>query len=86
MDLPIGGDWARVDHHLGLLSLVDEKFRRIDAAGISEAMNSYYQTAFDLMRSPKAKQAFHIEEEPERLGEKYGRTSLGQGAPFWRAG
>ncbi len=32
------------------------------------------------MRSPRAKEAFRIEEESESLREKYGRTSLGQGA------
>ncbi|MBI1790105.1 MAG: DUF1501 domain-containing protein [Acidobacteria bacterium] len=80
MDLPMGIDWARVDRRRSLLALVDEKFRRIDTTGIAESMDSYYQTAFNLMRSEKAKQAFQIDAEPEALREKYGRTSLGQGA------
>ncbi|HUQ92372.1 MAG TPA: DUF1501 domain-containing protein [Bryobacteraceae bacterium] len=80
MSLPMGVDWPRVEHRRGLLSIVDEKFRRMDAAGISESMDSYQQTAFNLMRSEKAKQAFRIDLEPEPLREKYGRTSLGQGA------
>ena len=80
MDLPMGVDWARMDHRRSLLSVVDEKFRRLDTTGIVESMDSYYQTAFQLMHSEKAKKAFRIEEEPEALREKYGRTSLGQGA------
>jgi len=80
MDLPMGVDWARVDHRRSLLAVVDEKFRRMDTTGIAESMDSYYQTAFGLMRSEKAKKAFQIAEEPEALREKYGRTSLGQGA------
>ena len=80
MNLPLGVDWARMDHRRSLLSVVDEKFRRLDSTGISHTMDAYYQTAFDLMRSPKAKQAFDIASEPEKLREKYGRTSLGQGA------
>ena len=80
MDLPMGVDWARVDHRRTLLHVVDEKFRKLDTTGISENMDSYYQTAFELMRSQKAKEAFRIEAEPEALREKYGRTSLGQGA------
>ena len=32
------------------------------------------------MRSERAKKAFDIAQEPEKLREKYGRTSLGQGA------
>ena len=80
MNLPMGVDWTRVDHRRSLLSVVDEKFRRMDTTGISETMDSYYQTAFDLMRSERAKKAFNIDEEPTKLREKYGRTSLGQGA------
>jgi uncharacterized protein (DUF1501 family) len=59
---------------------VDEKFRRLDTRGVIQSMDSYYQTAFDLMQSEKAKKAFHIDEEPEPLRDKYGRTSLGQGS------
>jgi uncharacterized protein (DUF1501 family) len=80
LDLPMGVDWARMDHRRSMLAVVDEKFRRMDATGIAESMDSYYQTAFQLMRSEKAKKAFRISEEPEALREKYGRTSLGQGA------
>jgi uncharacterized protein (DUF1501 family) len=32
------------------------------------------------MRSPRAKQAFDIAQEPEKLRNDYGRTSMGQGA------
>ena len=80
LKLPMGVDWARADHRRSLLALIDEKFRRIDTAGISETMDSYYQSAFDLMRSERAKKAFNIAQEPENLRDKYGRTSLGQGA------
>jgi uncharacterized protein (DUF1501 family) len=42
-------------------------------------MESYYQTAFTLMHSAQAKKAFQIENEPEKIRDRYGRTSLGQG-------
>jgi hypothetical protein len=80
LDLPMGVDWARMDHRRGLLKLVDEKFRRMDKIGISESMESYYQTALDLMRSDKAKKTFAIEDEPDAVRDHYGRTSTGQGA------
>jgi uncharacterized protein (DUF1501 family) len=75
----MGVDWARMDHRRSLLSLVDDEFRRLDTAGVSESMDSYYQTAFRLMHSTLAKQAFQIEREPENVRDRYGRTSLGQG-------
>ena len=76
----MGVDWSRVDRRRSLLSLVDEKFRKMDTSGILENMDAYYQMAFQLMHSEKAKKAFRIEEEPEALRDKYGRTSLGQGS------
>jgi hypothetical protein len=80
LDLPMGVDWSRVDHRRSLLAAVDERFRKWDTTGISESMDAYHQTAFQLMRSERAKKAFQIGEEPEALREKYGRTSLGQGS------
>jgi hypothetical protein len=79
MDLPMGVDWSRMDHRRSLLNVVDERFRQMDTTGILESMDSYYQTAFQLMHSEKAKEAFRIEAEPEALREKYGRTPFAQG-------
>ena len=43
-----------------------------------DAMDTHHQTALTLIRSERAKRAFRIESEPEKLRERYGRTSLGQ--------
>ena len=80
LDLPLGVDWARMDRRRSLLALADDKFRRYDSQNLIENMNSYYQTAFGLMQSERAKKAFLIGEESEKLRDHYGRTSLGQGA------
>jgi len=80
LDLPMGVDWSRMDRRRSLLAVVDEEFRRMDTTGISESMDSYYQTAFTLMHSAQAKKAFQIENEPESVRDRYGRTSLGQGS------
>ena len=79
LDLPLGVDWARMDRRNSLLRLADERFRRMDTIGIVDAMDTHHQTALTLIRSERAKRAFRIESEPEKLREKYGRTSLGQG-------
>jgi hypothetical protein len=80
LDLPMAVDWSRMDRRQSLLALVDEKFRRLDTSGILDNMDAYYKMAFQLMHSEQAKKAFQIEEEPEALRDKYGRTSLGQGS------
>lgn len=77
--LPMDVDWARMERRRSLLAQVDRQFREYDASGAFDSVDSFYQTAYDLVRSPKAKTAFAIEQEPEPMRDKYGRTSLGQG-------
>lgn len=79
MDLPMGVDWARMEGRHSLLQVVDEKMRAYDAGETFSTLDSYYQSAFELMKSPRAKKAFDIAAEPEALREKYGRTAMGQG-------
>lgn len=40
----------------------------------------FYQQAFDLITSPKAKRAFKLDEEPAELRDRYGRNREGQSA------
>lgn len=79
LDLPMGVDWARIERRRGLQALVDEKIRQYDTTDTFDTLDSYYQSAFDLMKSPRARKAFDLAAEPDRLRESYGRTSMGQG-------
>ncbi len=78
--LPLGVDWDRMARRRGLLNLADRVFRRVESGGQFETMDTYHQTAYSMMSSPMTKKAFDIQQEPEGLKEKYGRTSMGQGA------
>jgi len=42
------------------------------------SLDEFYQKAYNLMTSEKAKVAFDISREPERVREQYGMTSIGQ--------
>ena len=53
--LPMGVDWARMDRRRSLLSQVDRGFREYDANGAFDTVDSFYQTAYDLVRSPDRK-------------------------------
>src|SRR5215469_12791129 len=79
LDLPMGVDWSRMEGRYSLASLVDSKIRGWDTGDTFESMDSYYKTAFELMRSPLARRAFDIAQEPEKIRERYGRTTMGQG-------
>ncbi len=80
ISLPMDVDWARMDRRNSLLSLVDSDFRRFDSSGAFETVDAFHQTASALIRSPQTRRAFAIQNEPEKVRERYGRTSLGQGA------
>ncbi|PYT32551.1 MAG: DUF1501 domain-containing protein, partial [Acidobacteria bacterium] len=80
LTLPADVDWARVGNRRWLLDKMDAKYRALDANTDFDALDSFQQRAYDLMRSPVAKKAFDIDAEPQALREKYGRTPVGQGA------
>ena len=44
----------------------------------AEAMSTYYEKALQLVTSPAAKRAFRIQDETEKLRDRYGMTSIGQ--------
>jgi uncharacterized protein (DUF1501 family) len=46
--------------------------------GRAAAMSTYYAKAHDLITSPEARKAFHLQSEPESVREKYGMTQIGQ--------
>ena len=63
-----------------LLREVDQLQRSADLAANTRAktVDVFRQKAFDLMTSAKAKAAFNIQAEPDKLRDEYGRTTLGQ--------
>ncbi|MFN0165674.1 MAG: DUF1501 domain-containing protein [Bryobacteraceae bacterium] len=79
LDLPMGVDWARVERRKSLLTVADNYFRQFDTIQAVDKMSTHYQTALSLIRSERARKAFDIASEPEKLRERYGRTAMGQG-------
>ncbi len=50
----------------------------IATPGRSAEMSTYYEKAFSMITSPRAREAFDIHSEPESLRERYGYHQLGQ--------
>jgi hypothetical protein len=77
-NLPVGVSPPRLD---GRRSLLDQVNRGLDAVSRTGALNyfdSQSQQAFDLVRSERSRRAFHLEQEPESVRDRYGRTPFGQ--------
>ena len=45
----------------------------------SQAIDEYYGKAFDLVLSGKARDAFDLAKESDKMRERYGMTTFGQG-------
>jgi hypothetical protein len=76
--LPVDVGPDRLDGRRSLLSAVN---RRLDAVGRGELLRNFdYQgrQAFDLLRSARARHAFALEREPDRVRDRYGRSPFGQ--------
>jgi hypothetical protein len=61
-----------------LLGQIDQIRRDIDAKGDIDGLDTFYRNAMEMVTSDKAQKAFHIQSEPAKLREEYGRSDLGQ--------
>jgi len=78
LNLPGGVDQARYERRLAALEAVNEHFAKRTQADNVGAMSTFYERAFDLIGSPKAREAFNIEAEPAEMRDRYGRNEAGQ--------
>jgi hypothetical protein len=71
---------SRLEDRRRLLKGLDRFHRSAEerANPAARTVSVFRQKAFDLMTSPRAKKAFDIHAEPDRLRDNYGRTTLGQ--------
>jgi hypothetical protein len=78
LDLPGGVDETRFARRRSALESVNQYFStRHNADGVS-AMDSFYERAYSLISSQKAREAFDIEKEDAAMRDRYGRNQAGQ--------
>ena len=76
--LPGGIDESRFTKRKSILETVDSHFRKAEKSDALDAMDTFYQRAYGLISSPKAREAFDINKEPAKLRDEYGRNAAGQ--------
>lgn len=74
---PEGQTEFRISARRDLLSQLDNLQKRNEALA-SQQYDTAYQRAFDLLTSPQSKQAFELEQETDKLRDRYGRNTFGQ--------
>jgi hypothetical protein len=78
LNLPNGVDDARFARRRSLLDTVDHHFRALEESDAIDSMDAFYQHAYQLISSQKAREAFDLKSEPDALKDEYGRTPAGQ--------
>ncbi|MFM8283751.1 MAG: DUF1501 domain-containing protein [Planctomycetaceae bacterium] len=76
--LPGGVDATRFATRQRLRDVVGGHFQRLEASDNLAAMDSFYQRAYALVSSEKARAAFDIAAEPAAIRDAYGRNQAGQ--------
>jgi hypothetical protein len=69
---------ARVDRRQKLRDAVDGTVKQFEAGENAALMNEDFHTAFKLMTSTKARDAFDLTKEPESVRQRYGMNRFGQ--------
>lgn len=69
----------RLERRAALLKKVEAAMPEMDKAVESYALDKYYQKAFDLVMSGRARNAFDLTQEPDKVRDRYGRHTFGQG-------
>jgi len=69
----------RLERRSRLLKSVNDAMPDMEKAVGKYALDAYYQKAFDLVSSGRARDAFDLTREAEALRDRYGRHTFGQG-------
>jgi hypothetical protein len=78
LTLARGVSVARAEDRAKLTRQFDRLRRALDTSDTMARMDHYRQQALEIVLSGKARQAFRVDLEPDRLQDAYGRHSLGE--------
>ena len=78
LTLPSGIDAQRFNERREMRSVVDAHFSALEKSDALDGMDSFYQRAYAMISSEKARAAFDIKAEPKNIRDDYGRNAAGQ--------
>jgi hypothetical protein len=76
--LPVGVSGDRLEGRRSLLQRLERGLAAAERAEALGAFDHQTQQAFDLLRSPRSRQAFLLDREPASVRDRYGRSPFGQ--------
>jgi uncharacterized protein (DUF1501 family) len=69
---------ARLDRRRKLREAVDQTVKSFESSEAAQLMDENFATAFRLMTSTRAREAFDLSKEPAKVRERYGMSRFGQ--------
>ncbi len=78
LNLPDGVDEKRFSTRRNVLEAVNDYFAKKEKGDGLAAMDTFYDRAYSLIGSQKAREAFNIAAEPAPIRDEYGRNPAGQ--------
>src|SRR5580765_3608755 len=78
LNLPGGVDEKRFAQRREMRAVVDAHFSTLEKSDALAGMDSFYQRAYAMISSDKARAAFDMSKETDKLRDEYGRNAAGQ--------
>lgn len=78
LNLAQGVDETRFAERRDMRAVVDAHFSALEKSDALDGMDAFYQRAYAMMSSSKAREAFDLKQEPDKLRDSYGRNAAGQ--------
>lgn len=78
LNLPGGVDDQRSESRRSILETVNHYFSTKEKSNNLDATDTFYQRAYSLISSQKAREAFNINAETKEVRDEYGRNAAGQ--------
>lgn len=69
---------ARLERRRSLREVVEASVKRFESSESAKRMDANFQDAYRLMTSSRAREAFDLQQEPEKVRERYGMNRFGQ--------
>jgi hypothetical protein len=78
LPLPDGVGIERLSHRRSLLETLDRQLEAAERVGDLRGHSTWQKQAFEMIRSPAAREAFSLDQESEATRDRYGRNRFGQ--------
>jgi hypothetical protein len=78
LSLPANLSAERLANRREVMNLIDRQTELLEFSAKARGIDAHYQRALSMLLSPGIKKAFDLSSEPERIRNRYGRTTYGQ--------